>query len=264
MIDNVLKVYRQADEIDRWEGSVAYLRYNATLTALARRYDTPLPRVVGAFAALSPNNDYMGNLRSLVTLLEGMRLGAREEDCTVSTYKACRHRAWGFLHGADFLASTRGPKTRNFYQNILRPRDPEPVTIDGHAVCAAIGKRMRMVEVVRTRFKYEEVAQSYREAAARVGLLPNQLQATVWFTWKRIHQVVYTPQLNAFMAGNQWGSLLDPTTLRPFPIGAANGRNKEGAGAESRTGGRGAMSGLQRPGDGQGHHAHPVLGLEGW
>lgn len=217
-VDNILRVYAQVDQIDRAEGMDAYPRYRESLTYYARRYNVALPRVVGAFSALSPNNDYVGNLRSLVTLLEGMRRGLRVDQCTVSTYKACRERAWSFLHGVDFLSVTKGPKTRSFYQNILNPADPVPVTIDGHMVCVSLGKRMTMREVVRTRFRYEDVANEFRAAAADAGVLPNQLQAMLWFTWKRINNVIYSPQLDAFADGNHWGNLVDPDRIRPFPI----------------------------------------------
>lgn len=216
--ENIIKVYEQVDAIDRDEGLMAYARYHESLEWYARKYHIPIERVVGAFSALSPNNDYVKNLRSLVTLLEGMRWGADVEDCTVSTYKACRWRAWQYLHGLDFLKATKGHKTRNFYRNILDPSDPEPVTIDGHMACVHIGKKMTMKEVVRTRFKYQLVAVDFLDVARYVGLLPNQLQAMLWFTWKRINNVIYSPQLDMFRENNQWGSLVDPADIHPFPI----------------------------------------------
>lgn len=229
-VDNVRSVWARADAIDRAEGALAYARYHQTLSVLARHYGMPLPGVVGAFAALSPNADYIGNLRSVVTLLEGARRGIPVEELTVSTYKACRTRAWAFLHGADFLEVTRGPKTRNFYRNILDPTDPDAVTIDGHMVCVARAQRMTMKDVVRSRFRYTEIATLFRTAAADIGIIPSQLQATCWFTWKRIHQVVYNAQLNAFMAGNQWACLIDdPLSIRPFRIGRSDVPKRVGA-----------------------------------
>jgi hypothetical protein len=220
--ENIIKVYEQVDAIDREEGLVAYARYHESLYYYSRKYRIPLPRVIGAFSALSPNNDYTKNLRSLVTLLEGMRWGADVEDCTVSTYKACRWRAWQYLHGLDFLQATKGHKTRNFYRNILDPDDPEPITIDGHMACVSIGRHMTMKDVVRARFKYQVLAANFVDVAAHVGLLPNQLQAMLWFTWKRINNVIYKPQLDMFRENNQWGTLVDPSTILPFPIKTNN------------------------------------------
>ena len=217
-VENILRVYAQVDAIDREEGLLAYPRYRESLMYYAVRYRLPFANVVGAFVALSPNNDYMGNLRSLVTILEGLRHSRRVEDCTVSTYKACRDRAWTFLLGTDFLATTKGKKTRNFYQNIFNPDDPNPVTIDGHMACIYVGKRMTMKEVVRSRFKYDEVAEAFRTVAYDVDLLPCQLQAMLLFTWKRINNVIYSAQLDVFAGDNQWGTRIDPSRIRPFPI----------------------------------------------
>lgn len=220
-IENILSVYAKVDRIDMEEGMQAYLRYHESLKYYARTYGILMPNVIGAFAALSPNNDYIGNLRSLVTLLQGMCSGARVDHCTVSTYKACRARAWRFLQGEDFLAATKGKKTRNFYLNILNPFDPDPITIDGHMACVWIGKRMTMRDVVRSRFKYDLVASDFRKAADGLDLLPNQLQAMLWFTWKRINRVLYSgDQLDVFAdnGSNHWNTLIDPTTIKPFPI----------------------------------------------
>jgi hypothetical protein len=213
---NIREVLRQADEIDRAEGMVSYLRYNTTLHRLAEYYDAPFEGTVAAFCALSPNNDYMGNLRSTATLLSGLRAGIPVEQLIVSTYNACRSRAWQFLNGESFLEVTKGPKTRNFYQNILDPSDPLPVTIDGHMVSLWYARRMTMVEAVETKFKYDELAKGFRQVAKQEGLLANQLQAILWFTWKRIHQVVYRPQLSLFRGDDQWGLNLDPAEIIPF------------------------------------------------
>jgi hypothetical protein len=76
-LDNLRRVWDQSDFTDYAEGMLAYSRYNATLTRLAKRYGYPLESVVGAFAALSPNNDYMNNLRSTVSLLRGSERTSR-------------------------------------------------------------------------------------------------------------------------------------------------------------------------------------------
>lgn len=112
---------------------------------------------------------------------------------------------------------TKGPKTTAFYQNILQPSDLYPVTIDGHMYSIWAGKRLRMKEVATMGFDYETVARDFRTVAFRVFVRPNQVQAILWFTWKRIHNVVYKPQLGLFCAGDQWGLLPDPEYIRPFP-----------------------------------------------
>jgi hypothetical protein len=213
---NVRRVWGLSDATDRREGSRAYLGYKITLARFAGHYGASVEGTVAAFCALSPNNDFKGNLRSLATLLWGRREGVPVNRLVVSTYGACKLRAWAYLEGRDFLEHTQGPKTRAFFQNILHPLDPHPVTIDGHMVGVWYGQRMTMKEAVYTRFRYEELAQGFRQVAADLGLCTNQLQATLWFTWKRLHQVVYSPQLDLVRTDDQWGQDLRPEDVRPW------------------------------------------------
>lgn len=207
-ISNLLRVWDQSDFTDYTEGMLAYSRYLSTLSRLARRYSHPIESVVGAFAAMSPNNDYMGNLRSVVSLLQGSE--------RTTSYSACRRRAQRCLRGEDFLSFTRGPKTRAFFQNIMDPYDDWPVTVDGHAYCAWVGRRMTMKAVVYLGFPYEQVADGFRQAAAVTGVLPCQFQAVLWFTWKRIHNIVYRPQMRLFRQCDQWELDLRPHEIKGF------------------------------------------------
>lgn len=216
--ETILEVYELADFIDRQEGMVAYWNYNRTMKLIAHQWQRPLPAVVGAFCALSPNNDYMGNLRSLITLLKALHLSLPETSATVSTYNACRGRAWRCLKGEDFLSFTAGPKTRNFYQSIMDPDDPQAVTIDGHMFGVWSGQRRTMKKIAEEGFNYAEVALDFRHTALYIGILPSQLQAVCWFAWKRIHRVVYNPQLGLFSTGDQWGLLPDVETINTFRL----------------------------------------------
>jgi hypothetical protein len=239
---NILKVLGRADSVDIDEGLLAFSRYQEMMARLASYYGYPLAAVTAAFCALSPNNDYLKNLRSTVTLLKGHREGIPVERLTVSTYNACKFRAWKAINGTDFLSFTKGKKTRAFYQNILDPFDPHPVTIDGHMVSAWTGKRMTMLQVATRGFNYELIADDFRAVAYRERLLPNQLQAIIWFTWKRINQVLFDGQycLFDFDLNNQWRLYREPKSIKPFPVKDADaeqhhsGRNR----AEVRTSSR--------------------------
>lgn len=202
---NIITVWNQVDDVDREEGILAFPRYRNTLDRLAKHYNFPLMSVVGAFCALSPNNSYMVNLKATVGLMRG--------DEKVAGYPDCRKRALRCLHGENFETFTKGKKTLNFYKNIMNPADPEPVTVDGHAYCVWAGKRYTMKEVVRLKFKYDEVAEGYRIMARHYGLLPCQFQAILWFTWKRINKVIYKEQMGLFFTGDQWRLDLHPEEI---------------------------------------------------
>jgi hypothetical protein len=217
-VSNVLTVFGLADGIDIQEGMAAYERYHKTMRRIAYDWGYDMEQIVGAFCALSPNNDWIGNLRSLVTVLKAHRLGISPDRVVTSTYNACKSRAWKCLGAEHFLDFTRGPKTRNFYTNIYCPEENHSVTIDGHMYGVWLGKRMTMKAVAEQRFNYNEVAHDFRTAAFHIGIRPNQVQAVCWFTWKRIHKVLFKEQLGLFASGDQWGLLQDPELIEPFPF----------------------------------------------
>lgn len=213
-IENLAKVFKQADSFDYEAGLSAYFKYNRLMRLLAEKYKTTIPRVTSVFVATSPNNDYKNNLKSTVSILEGHKNGTPDNKIKISTYNHCRTRALNFLRGEDFLSVTKGLKTRAFFQNIIDPTDWFPVTVDGHMVGAWAGKKLLMKEVAKNRFEYEKIAEDVRKLASQVNLLPCQVQGICWFTWKRINNVVYDDNLNLF--GDHWGLDIDPRTIQPF------------------------------------------------
>jgi hypothetical protein len=219
---NLEKYFAMADSIDLEEGQNAYRRYHDLMLALSHRYDQPMDRVVAAFAALSPNNDYLGNLRSLVSVLVGLRDGVPDERITVSTYKHCRDRALAYMRGVPFVTPERGLKILNFYYNILRPEDSGYITIDGHMVAAYRDEDLTMKEAIcRSKSEYMMIAHDARINAFRNFLLPNQYQAIVWFARKRTLNIKYDPQIDIFAPrGDTWHISRNIAYIEPFPTGS--------------------------------------------
>lgn len=205
-------LWAQANDDDRKDGLAAYCFYRKQMMAFAHHYKTPLSRVTSAFVALSPNSDYIGNLRSLTSVLEGVRAGLSAEDITVSTYKACRNRAVQYLTGeADFLRTVRGPKIRAFRDNILRPKTSRLVTVDGHMVAAFLGNpNMTMKDAayhLTRRAQYNEIADAIAAIADSHSIAPCQAQAILWHARKRIFNIKFDAQ----------NSLLDPFCVSTYP-----------------------------------------------
>ncbi|HEY9282355.1 MAG TPA: hypothetical protein VIP46_02775 [Pyrinomonadaceae bacterium] len=220
--DNILSVFRQADQFDLGEGLSAYFHYRQMMESLGIHYGYPLEQVAAAFSALSPNNDYIGNLRSLVTVLLGHKEGRTPDEITVTSYRACARRAYLYLDGVPFLDHARGPKTRSFFVNIMQPWLPHFVTVDGHMVSVWKGERLRMKEVATSKAvssyrRYERVADDFRLVAHRLGILPSQVQAVAWFVWKRINDIVFESQLSLLRPGDQWRLHLTPAEIKPYP-----------------------------------------------
>jgi hypothetical protein len=216
---NIKRVLDLADSVDIDEGRLSFFRYHEVLRNMSAHYGVDFQTTVAIFCALSPNSDYRGNLRSTASVIAGHLAGIDRDRIRVATYNHCRDRAFEYLNGTSFLATVRGPKIRSFYLNIINPMDPDPVTIDGHAVNIWRGRRKNLKSVVGD-FRYKHVAGEYRDVARRVGLLPNQVQAITWFAWKRIHRILYPgEQLKLFGdPGDRWETLADPASVIPFPF----------------------------------------------
>lgn len=187
----LLKVYRQASETELTSGLTWYHTAHERAYTLAQKFCVSLPRVAGIVAALSPGREWERNVKDADEVLAALR-GGRPMP-TVGTYgRPNREKAAAIFRGEnplDLFNSGRYFKTKNFYLNILEPENPTPVTIDRHAYCAAYGIDSQVEQALSTGIRgglYNQLAEEYRTAAAKVGVRPNQFQAVVWVTWKRL------------------------------------------------------------------------------
>lgn len=216
---NLKAMFERADAIDMREGLLAYQRYHQVMSDISLKFGSPIELVIAAFVALSPNNDYVSNLRSLVSVVTGIKNGLPLKDIKVSTYKHCRDRAFSYLKGeVDFISQVKGPKIINFYHNVLRPDDNRWVTVDGHICAAWRGKNLTMKEaIVRNKREYDNIAGAIKQLAFEQFMLPNQYQAVLWFTRKRIFNIKAKLQLGLFSpADDVWNTYHDINELRPF------------------------------------------------
>lgn len=201
----------RANADDIAEGQRAYGRYHRIMRHLACQYDFHLSKVVAVFVSLSPNTDYISNLRSTVSVLAGVRRGLPPERIQVSTYRHCLWRAYEYVTGAaDFLECTKGPKVRAFYHNVLDPHDQRFVTVDGHMVCIWRGQDLTMREALVRGTEFEDITQATKALAFRWHMVPCQMQAVLWHTRKRLAGVKYEPQQNLWPVD-------DPNMLVGYP-----------------------------------------------
>jgi hypothetical protein len=229
-VANLREMFARADDIDRHEGLLSYGRYNRVMRELAEHYGFSIDCVTAAFCALSPNNDYVGNLRSLVSLLHGMRERWHYDEIECSTYRHCLKRAHSYMTGeANFLNETRGRKIRSFYMNIVAPEDRRFVTVDGHVCAAWRGERLTMKEaIVRGTKEYDQIEEAIMVLACRENLRPNQYQAVVWFTRKRVFQIKAEMHRDLFLPSDDvWRTYRDVKSIRPFGRRTSDGRKSE-------------------------------------
>lgn len=218
---NLAAMFERADETDMDEGMVAYERYHMVMRRLVDRWDgmCSLPEVCAVFCSLSPNSDYYGNLRSTVSVLQGIAEQRDDTEIIVSTYGHCKARALAYARGIkSFEACTKGLKILNFYHNILTPHAQRWVTIDGHM--AAIWRNTpnaTMKESLIKPWEYHRIADDVKDFAFKNYMLPNQMQAILWFVRKRTLNVKYDPQLGLFAeAGDAWQTARDVSQIKPY------------------------------------------------
>lgn len=192
-VRNILKLYRQATQEDTINGVEWYARAEREAKAIAEACALPLRTVIGVMAALSPNNKWERNVKDTMTMCQAWVACDCLSDFKVSCYNTMKAKAWSILvdeldDDQDILTRLNGQKIRSFYSNI---RGLDEVTIDGHALNIARGKREGLTSDKTNMGKreYRELQAAYVRAAKRVKVKPHVLQAITWTTWKRVHNI---------------------------------------------------------------------------
>lgn len=197
-MQNLIRVFDFADKVDIKIAEEAWHKMHRLTARIAEKHGYPSSVGAAVFAALSPNNDYHGNLRDTDRLLSAARAGLTLDQFRVSTYGNNKRKAWNIaFHGRDPLDLIVFPKTRNFFMNVNDPLDPHPVTVDGHIYNAWHGRRISLKGMAQKGNSklYEEVANDIRLLASEKGVLPNVCQGIIWYAWRRMHGILYSPQL---------------------------------------------------------------------
>lgn len=194
--DNLERILDGAVREDIQLAERAWFRYRDIVGAVAVRHGYQVAVGAAVFAALSPNNDYAGNLRDTASLLSAAKTGQAIDSFKVSTYGNNKRKAWRIAQGERPLDLIVAQKTRNFYLNVIDPLDPVPVTVDGHIFNAWTGERIPLSSAAqKMRYPlYDRIADDIRKIGADRKLIPNVVQGIVWYAWKRVHRILYSAQ----------------------------------------------------------------------
>jgi len=169
--DNILAAYERATEDQKLRGK-AWYPVAHDLAEMIGQGDARMG--AGVIAALSANKSWPENVKIATRALGSGKATGHVKDAIL---KATR-----IMNGADPAdVLPMGVKTGNFYRCILDPSDPEPVCIDRHAHDVAVGRTFgNAYRGLSSKSRYAALADAYRVAAARLGILPSELQAIVW------------------------------------------------------------------------------------
>lgn len=176
LIENIESVWNAATQDEVESGIMWY----PTAHKIAREIAPTLEAGAGVIAALSPLMPWDRNMYlARESFATGIAFGGLSKNVA---------KAQAIIDGAVPLEVLGGDKVRTFYGNIVNPWG-DGVTIDRHAYDIAVGVKHGKVRPNIGKGVYREFSQAYIDAAAEIGILPLELQAVTWTTWRRIHGI---------------------------------------------------------------------------
>lgn len=192
---NIMAVYCRANDEDKLAGMTWYLNAHEIAKGIAAKYDIPVERAVGVIAAISPGNNWGRNVMEADEFIHAFVKGHKLPSVGVYGRRnvAKARRILNGESGERVLHTKTGPKVWAFYCNILSPLTSQELTVDRHAKALAYNypatrpgyaSNDKLSVVGRKEFKY--LVRHYQVIAERLGLVPHQLQAVTWVTWKRL------------------------------------------------------------------------------
>jgi len=151
-----------------------YFTVNDYCKTVSDMYNVPLIKVAGIMSALSPNNTFASNVKSLEKFLK------TKGDCKVATYGNQKIKALAILNSSDEITVEEikkilgGLKTQAFFDNIYRPESSQDVTIDLWMI------RHFGIQGSLTPKRYRDASNKIKVLAKQLNLLPHQVQAKLW------------------------------------------------------------------------------------
>lgn len=192
---NILTVYNLSTESDRTEGMLWYSNAHHVAVGLARKHGIKVYQAVGVIAAISPGCPWGRNVMEADEFINAHTKGYKLPKVGVYGRRnvAKARRILNGESGESVLHTKTGPKVWAFYSNILNPMTSGALTVDRHAKALAYnyGSKKKGFasddkKSIVGRPEYAYLAHHYRVIAGKLDLVPHQLQAITWVTWKRL------------------------------------------------------------------------------
>lgn len=194
-VKNIKAMFAASTQTQIDAGMAWYQNARDQAQAIAVKHEIAVYIVVAVIAALSPNNKWERNVQNADDLIGGFIAGDAMETIKVSTYHKMKQKAWSILQeqtlNPDYdMAKTmlNGQKITSFFMDIMGEFN---VTIDGHARNIAYNERVGLTDD-RTNIgvrEYRALQAAYYDAARDLDLMPYQLQAITWTTWRELHGI---------------------------------------------------------------------------
>jgi hypothetical protein len=185
---NIEKYYLKAIPIEIESGKNWYSNSKDKICKIADKYNIRHEIAIAVCSALSPRCIWESNIKDMESLLSWYSDKKKKNYPKVTTYNSNKMKAISILENENTNVFNTA-KTFNFFQNLLNPDNPDYVTIDGHGINIYYGKTGMVKNKHFTDKYYYRIAKAYKKVAKKYNLLPNQLQAIVWLSFKRIHNI---------------------------------------------------------------------------
>ncbi|WP_211266908.1 DUF7178 family protein [Nonomuraea candida] len=173
-VNNIIRVFDSASQ-DQLERGINWYRTANQLATMISGGNTVAG--AGVIAALSANKSWSENTKLAArAFLKGEPSGHVGD----AVKKATRIMAGESPRVVLPMAS----KTGHFFRCIADPTDSDAICIDRHAHDIAVGERYGNADRgLGSKGRYALLADVYREAASRLGYLPQTVQAVTWVVW---------------------------------------------------------------------------------
>lgn len=170
MREQILNIISKLDETNYQASLDWYFILHDYAKNLAERNGLTLVQTAGIISALSPMVLFEINLR------DAERFTASRSIANLATYTSQRKKALQILgakNETEVLSILNGDKTKNFFLNILKPKESRDVTIDTHMIRFFGFKNI-------TPKRYKQASEEIQKIADEMEIMPHQLQALIW------------------------------------------------------------------------------------
>lgn len=187
LVSNILRVYSSTQQHHRYDW---YKEANLYAHNLAKISGLSVVQCCGILAAFSPLKTWRENKRIAAAFIVHKDTAGLHTN--LFRGKAVDITAYRTAHGNEvdyILQVLKGPKIKSFFLNIVNPSCAANVTIDRHAICIAVGRKLQDSKLKVSKHQYEHIKYAYIQAAKSIGISPVLLQSSTWLLWRENGQL---------------------------------------------------------------------------
>jgi thermostable 8-oxoguanine DNA glycosylase len=181
-VNRIRKIYNQSTIEEIENGLTWYDDARAFCENNAKLFNIDVFIVAQLTSLFSPKKEWKQNKAEVVRFLK-MKLKNIVPIKGFFVTRATMREAENILLSGATIPEHR-IKTFSFAHNISY-QDSKMVTIDRHAIKICFGK-FDSKEILITAKRYKEAQKAHEILADELGIMPSQLQAIVWVTYKRL------------------------------------------------------------------------------